>query len=147
MEHDYSVGTLRPGLAVPAYALVQAVAPSFAATDWEAVVNATERWRCVVIEDCAGYVRGLSVFSVRRHPTGGMLMDIPFFVIGSAVNDSEIAERLFANLRTRAAGCQFMRFWSSPPGNMDALEDEALFRRWDHGLMYRLDSRLMPALL
>jgi hypothetical protein len=74
-------------------------------------------------------------------------MDVPIFVAASVIDDVTIADVLFTSLRRRSAGCNFMRFWARCPSDFTEMESEGRFRRWDHGLMVRVDQKLSPALL
>ncbi|MBB3545236.1 hypothetical protein FHT97_006006 [Rhizobium sp. BK399] len=65
-------------------------------------------------------------------------MDVPIFIALSAGDHHEIAERLFSSLEAQAAACRFMRVWNKLPETLQEIEDPDFFRRWDHGLIYRV---------
>jgi len=138
MLYDYVVGELHRDNELAAFALVCSVAPTFDEKDWAAVFDNTRAWRCISASDLAGRVRGLAVFRLLMHPEVGLLMDVPIFIALSAADHHEIAERLFSWLEAQATACQFMRVWNNLPGSLAELEDPDLFRRWDHGLIYRV---------
>ncbi|OWV99822.1 hypothetical protein [Rhizobium sp. R693] len=146
MQHGYVVGELRRDNELAAFALVCSVAPTFDEKDWAAVFDVSRNWRCISATDLAGRVRGLAVFRLLRHPEVGLLMDVPIFIALSAADHHEIAESLFSSLEAQATACQFMRVWNNLPGSLRELEDPDLFRRWDHGLIYRVGPKpIRPA--
>jgi hypothetical protein len=147
MQRDYTIGELRPDQELAAFALVCCVAPTFDERDWEALFHKVRNWRCLNICDHAGRVRGLAVFRTVMHPEAGMMMDVPIFIALSAANQNEIAESLFAGLQGCATGCQFIRVWNAVPKDLEELEDPSFFRRWDHGLIYRVASDPMSQAL
>lgn len=138
MHCDYVVGELASDQRQAAYALVCSVAPTFAESDWDALFDSSRKWNCAGASDLAGRVRGLAVFRFLMHPDAGFLMDVPIFIALSSANHQAVAEALFSSLSGQAAACRFMRVWSNLPGSLEQLEDIHLFRRWDHGLIYRI---------
>lgn len=147
MTSEYCVRPLHMDDALRAYSLIQVAAPCFSADDWAQVVASTDRWTLVAVKDPQGYMRGLAVYRIGTHPIAGRLMDIPIFAVASVIDDVTIANLLFTSLRRRSAGCDFMRFWAQFPGDFSEIESEDRFRRWDHGLMVRVDQKPSPALL
>ncbi|EJC75153.1 hypothetical protein Rleg10DRAFT_3725 [Rhizobium leguminosarum bv. trifolii WSM2012] len=147
MTSGYCVRLLHMDDALHAYSLIQVAAPSFSAENWAQVVTSADRWTLLSLEDPAGYVRGLAVYRIGTHPIAGRLMDIPIFLPASVIDDVTIADVLFTSLRKRSAGCSFMRFWGRFPSDFAEMENEDRFRRWDHGLMVRVDQKPSPALL
>ncbi|WP_025661462.1 hypothetical protein [Rhizobium sp. IBUN] len=141
MQYDYVVGELRRDDELAAFALVCSVAPTFGEKDWAAVFDDSRNWRCISASDLAGRVRGLAVFRLRMHPEAGLLMDVPIFIALSAADHHQIAESLFLSLEAQATACQFMRVWTNLPGSLQELEDPDLFRRWDHGVIYRVHPK------
>lgn len=146
MTSGYCVRLLHMDDALHAYSLIQVAAPCFSAVDWAEVVASADRWTLVTLKDPAGYVRGLAVYRIGPHPIAGRLMDVPIFVAASVIDDVTIADVLFTSLRRRSAGCNFMRFWARCPSDLTEMENEDRFRRWDHGLMVRVDQKPSPAL-
>ncbi|MBB6303770.1 hypothetical protein [Rhizobium leucaenae] len=98
-------------------------------------------WHIVVATDTAGYVRGLTLSSTGKHPVAGKLLDVPVFAVGSAVDDTSIAERLFSEARRRAivSKSRFMRIWAPAPTTFEHLYDLQHYNNWNHGLMCRID--------
>ncbi|MBB3355723.1 hypothetical protein FHT70_005689 [Rhizobium sp. BK049] len=147
MTSGYYVRLLDMNDALQAYSLIQVAAPCFSAENWAQVVTSADRWTLVSLEDPAGYVRGLAVYRIGAHPIAGRLMDIPIFVAASVIDEVTIADVLFTSLKTRSAGCSFMRFWGRFPSDFAEMENVDRFLRWDHGLMVRVDQKPSPALL
>lgn len=147
MKPDYRIEALAQQKALSAFALLHAVEPSFPVEDWDALAAPGSRWTCVVAQDRQGYVRGLAVYRMRKHPVAGDLMDVPIFIAASVVDDAGIAEQAFEWLRNRASRCNYIRVWSAIPKALAYMQDEATFTRWDHGLIYRVHSKAPPALL
>jgi hypothetical protein len=141
MPYDYVVGELLRDDELAAFALICSVAPAFEEKDWAALCDDTRNWHCISASDLAGRVRGLAVFRLRMHPEAGLLMDVPIFIALSAADHHGIAESLFSSLEAQATACRFMRVWTNLPGNLQELEDPVLFRRWDHGLIYRVHPK------
>jgi len=147
MKSGYHVRPLAFEDALSAYSLIQMAVPSFPGEDWGQVIASGVRWTLIAVKDPGGYVRGLAAYRIETHPAAGELMDVPFFVVASVMNDDAIASILFTSLRRRSAGCKHIRFWSKFPSNFVEMESEERFRLWDHGLMFRLDQKPAPALL
>lgn len=147
MTSGYCARQLHPDDALIAYSLIQVATPCFSADDWTKVVANAERWTLVSLTDSAGYVRGLAAYRIGAHPIAGRLMDIPLFVAASVIDDMTIADLLFTSLRRRSVGCAFMRLWARFPCDFAEMENEDRFRRWDHGLMVKVDQNRYPALL
>ena len=138
MREDYVIRELRRDRELAAFALFSSVAPTFAESDWTTIFEEGRAWRSIEASDLGGRVRGLAVFRLLMHPDAGYLMDVPIFVALSAVDPHQIAEHLFAHLQRQAAACRYMRVWNRPPGSLRDLESPEIFRRWDHGLIYRV---------
>ncbi|TAY53000.1 hypothetical protein [Rhizobium leguminosarum] len=147
MTSGYCVRLLHLDDALIAYSLIQVAAPCFSADDWAQVVANADRWTLVSLKDPAGYVRGLAAYRIGAHPIAGRLMDVPIFAVASVIDDMTITDLLFTSLRRRSAGCDYMRFWAQFPGDFSEMESDDRFRRWDHGLMFRIDRKPSPALL
>ena len=141
MQNDYIIGELRRDQALSAFALVCSVSPSFDERDWSALFDKSRNWCCIGASDLAGRVRGLAVFKLRTHPQAGWIMDVPIFIALSAADHHQVAESLFSSLELQASSCQFMRVWNDLPRSLEELEDSELFRRWDHGLIYRVEPK------
>ncbi len=138
MHREYLVGELQRESRLAAYALVRSIAPTFAEADWHALSDGSRPWRMISVRDVAGRVRGLAVYSLRMHPRAGLLLDVPIFIALSAVGHQEIARSLFTCLIAEASPCHFLRVWNDFPNNLKQMEDTRFFRRWDHGLIYRV---------
>lgn len=138
MLDNYVICELQPDNALSAFALVCSVAPTFEEKDWHGLFDGSRRWRCIGASDLAGRVRGLAVFRFLMHPEVGWLMDVPIFIALSAADHNHLAESLFASLEVQASACQFMRVWNKLPESLEELEGPELFRRWNHGLIYRV---------
>lgn len=147
MKSEYRIETLAQQTALSAFALLHAVEPSFPVEDWDVLAAAGSGWTCVVAQDRQGYIRGLAVYRTRRHPVAGDLMDVPIFIAASVADDAGIAEQAFEWLRNRASRCSYIRVWSAIPKALAYMQDEDAFARWDHGLIYRVQSKAPPALL
>lgn len=141
MPCDYIVGELLRDHELAAFAVICSVAPAFEERDWVALCYDTQNWHRISAIDLAGRVRGLAVFRLRMHPEAGLLMDVPIFISLSAADEQGIAQSLFSWLDAQANACQFMRIWTNPPGSLQELEDPDLFRRWDHGVIYRVHPK------
>lgn len=137
---DYVVGPIGEDKALRAFVLVQSVAPKMTARIWQSITNAVETWQTLTVTDRAGYIRGIAVFTIGRHPILGSLCDIPILVVGSAANEREIASHLFNGLKLEAVAhaCTLMRIWNTPPPELTGLHYDIQLQRWDHGLMYPL---------
>ncbi|WP_148195196.1 hypothetical protein [Hyphomicrobiales bacterium] len=147
MTSAYRVGKMDEQLAFQAFGLVQILVPDFPPAQWAQLVRDISRWSILVLEDRAGYVRGLATYRIGTHAIAGRLLDVPMFIVGSAVDDDAIADAIFRSLRRRSAGCDYIRIWNVLPKNRAELDDEVRFSRWDHGLMIRVDQKPLPALL
>ncbi|MDQ0563536.1 hypothetical protein QO004_005351 [Rhizobium mesoamericanum] len=141
MQYDYVVGELHRDNDLAAFALICSVAPTFGENDWAAIFDSTRTWRCISASDLAGRVRGLAVFRLLMHPEVGLLMDVPIFIALSAADHHKIAESLFSSLEAEATACRFIRVWNDLPRSLAELENIELFRRWDHGLIYRVHPK------
>lgn len=137
---DYGVAPLRVDQIERALVLVRAVAPNFSADLWQALARSRPQWQTMAVSDLAGYIRGVALFTIGRHPVCRCLIDVPLFVVGSAVNEHEIAARLFDSLKRSALthGCEYMRIWGSPPETFLGFNRSVPYERWDHGLMHPL---------
>ncbi len=143
MMKAYDIAVLRPDQAARAYVLMQLAAPSLDFETWKTVAaDGVRRSKFLAVTDARGCVRGICVLCTRNHPIAGQLMDIPIFVVASTVGENDIAEDLFAAARDRAvaANCSSLRVWGFAPENWQRLADDDFINRWDHGLMYWLDS-------
>lgn len=147
MKSGYYVRSLDREDALYAYGLIQSVWPNFPGEDWLKVVAPASRWTVVSITDPSGYVRGLAAYRIGTHPVADVLMDVPIFVVGSVMNEDAVASILFKSLQSRSTACGYMRLWAELPISFSEMNSEDRFRRWDHGLMFRVDQKPFPALL
>lgn len=124
---------------VLARALVELVVPGTSEREWAALV--ASRWNVAVATDGSGYIKGLSISGISKHPTAGMLVDVPMFVTGSVVGQRSIARAMFKDLvaKARQMGCGMIRFWTTGADTLSLLEDSSFAKRWDHGLAYPVD--------
>ncbi len=150
MNTGYEIGPLQANQIERAYVVVQAAMPGLAWDRWRATVGSVfERHRFTVATDPNGYVRGLCLARMFEHPIAGRVLDIPIFIVISPIDEDRIAQDLFALMKRRAVSshCSHMRFWTLASENWEHLTDEAFRNRWDHGLVYRLESgSVNPAL-
>lgn len=138
MRDSYALSPMRAGQLVQAFAFLRTFSPEVTIERWEVVAN--KSYRMIVVTDIAGYIRGLTVSSVRTHPIARKLLDVPIFIVGSIADENAIAESLFREVRRRAIvqQCDFMRIWTWSSDVLDRLDDFAYCERWDHGLMLGL---------
>ncbi|MBB5575957.1 hypothetical protein [Rhizobium paranaense] len=140
MADEYALHTIRSDQVVRAFTLLRNVTPTLTIDQWQSLVDG-ERWHIVVATDTACYVRGLTVSSTGKHPVAGKLLDVPVLVVGSAVDDVNIADHLFTEAKRRAivSKCQFIRIWMPAPDVFEHLRDLTHYNKWDHGLMCPID--------
>ncbi|WFU04903.1 hypothetical protein QA648_29550 (plasmid) [Rhizobium sp. CB3171] len=143
MNTRYEIGPLQANQIERAYLVVQAVMPGLAWDRWRAAVGTVfERQRFTVATGPNDCVRAVCLARVFEHPIAGRLFDIPIFVVISPLDEERIARELFSLMKGRAigAGCSHMRFWTLNDEVWERLADEGFRNRWDHGLVYRLES-------
>ncbi|RFB79901.1 hypothetical protein [Methylovirgula sp. 4M-Z18] len=146
MYESYAIECISPRTVDRAYPLAKAVAPSLQQLEWRQFCqacglsnipcDADERERIVVALNAKAYVKGLCIYAVRHDPTEGRVLDVPFFVIGSAADRMGVGAALMNFLRSKCSrsACLGIRFWAMNAETWTSrLRGENIACR-DHGL-------------
>ena len=125
----YTVKRITPKQSLRSYALVRLIDPSIGVDDWLRYVRAVLMRRrlkappgddIVVAADALGYVRGLALTLERSDPDCGRVLDVPVFLVASAVDERGVREELLRHLRDKglASGCQCVRLLTRTPRSL-----------------------------
>jgi hypothetical protein len=128
MSRSYLVEPIGPETIARAYPLVRAVVQDLAEHEWcqfnrpHGVIGGRpatlgEREEVIVARNSEGYVKGLCIYAIRDHATYGRLIDVPFFIVGSAADGEGVTAVLVNFLRGKCdqSVCSGIRFWTMDP--------------------------------
>lgn len=150
MQPTYKVDRIRAGQIDAAFLLVQPVAPAFDLDEWRSFCRESlahgfhpaGKDDIVVATNRPGYVQGVSVGAVRRHPVHGRILDVSLFVVMSAADEAGVAGELGRYLKAlaRSEACGAIRIGAAGSDNWirHLGEDERL--QADPGLLVPLGS-------
>ncbi|POR47128.1 hypothetical protein [Bosea psychrotolerans] len=150
MQPTYKIGQIADEEIDRAYLLVGLVAPRLALEEWRALCfDALTRKRLAIAQDDivvavnpVGYVQGVCVYAVRKHPSHDRILDVSIFVVTSAADEAGVASELLDHLRVlaRREACQAIRIWTLGQDNWNRHLREGEINRSDHGVLVLLDA-------
>jgi hypothetical protein len=150
MNRIYAIGRIKPHQIEQAYLLVQPVAESLDLATWRTFCHDAlgrqleplgRQEDVIVATDPLGYVRGLCIVRLVKHPAYGRMLDVPIFVAASAVDDAGVSAELLRYLKTRGVieGCRGIYIWTLGDDNWNKLSHDS-HEHWDHGTLILFDS-------
>lgn len=149
MHSTYRVGRITSGQIDAAYLLVNLVAPTLEPEVWRTSCldtikrkdRKTDQDEIVVAVNPLGYIQGLCVYAIRRHPAHGRILDVSIFVVTSAADEAGVAIDLLGYLRQRARleACVVIRIWTLGRDNWSRHLKQTEIDRSDHGVLMILD--------
>lgn len=106
MQRAYATAPITAEQVDAAYLLVGPLAPLADIERWRSyceetrsgVGTATRHQEIVVATNPRGYLQGLCVHAVVRHPVQGAILDVPVFVVASAADEMGVAAALLCDL-------------------------------------------------
>ena len=147
---SYIVEPIGPRTIDRAYPLARACGWPLTLLEWQAFCrslrSATARdeavgdgGRALVARNAQGYVKGLCIYSTRDDSPHGRLLDVPIFVVVSAVDPQSVAAQLVGALRSECerSECSGIRFWPMRPDAWMGQQSPEAVGRTDHQLFLR----------
>jgi hypothetical protein len=147
---SYIVESIGPRTIDPAYPLARASGCALTLREWQALCQGLilapargesvgDTKRALVARDPQGYVRGLCIYSTGEHSPYGPLLDVPIFVVISAVDPHGVTGQLVRALRSECerSGCSGLRLWPMRPDAWRSRQSLDAVGRTDHKLFLR----------
>lgn len=151
MQRAYTTAPITAEQVDAAYLLVGRLAPLLDIACWRSYCDevrtgagkAGRRQAIIVAKNPLGYLQGLCVHAVARHPVQGAILDVPVFVVASAADEVGVTAALLCDLCSAAGrlDCAAIRLRIEGSQRLRRHIDESGRTVCNHGIALMLDPR------
>jgi len=153
MSIDYPISLIDSETTDQVYPIVSSIIPPLSIDEWRRVCQRSLALESLQADDLTretvaiarapnSFVRGVSIYVMRRRSPYGAILDVPVFFAASAVDAEGVAAEMLNYLWAvgRRLDISGLRIWSNPAKFWHLRHDPALIKRDDLGVFLPRDA-------